>query len=108
MTAVPGCGALAPAPVECEPPPPLDEPPDDDADGEDEDEGEDDDDEVEEELGPSSLSCCEKGSLLAKRLNEESGPSATAGADDDASDAPDGSAGGVSLPPRVGAARLGV
>jgi hypothetical protein len=71
ITAVPGCGALALPPVEDEPPPLPDEPPDEDADGEDEDE-EDDDDGVEEELGPSSLSCCENGSLLAKRLNEES------------------------------------
>src|SRR5215831_12773504 len=108
MTAVPGVGALA---LPCEEYPPLllppeerpfeppDEEPDEDDDDEDEDEGAD----------WLSLSCCANGSLLAKRLNDDSCPSSTFGAGDDASEeSADGVDAGVSLPLSEGAARLGV
>jgi hypothetical protein len=104
ITAVPGLGALALPPEDDadSPLPPLGteerpvevEPP---ADG------------PEEEVGASSLSCCAKGSLLANRLKDESWPSATGGAEDDASDeSVEDVDAGASLPPSVGAARLGV
>ena len=118
MTAVPGVGALAlltdegllvpwlPPPLER----PLD-PPDDGRDDEEEGGDEEDDDEEDDgELAESSLSCCANGSLLAKRLNEESCPSSTLGGADEASAEPveDDVDAGVSPPPREGAARLGV
>src|SRR5262249_51620347 len=100
MTAVPGVGALA---LPCEEYPPLLEPPDEEPD-------EDDDDEDEDEGADwLSLSCCANGSLLAKRLNDDSCPSSTFGAGDDASEeSADGVDAGVSLPLSEGAARLGV
>src|SRR6266511_3557886 len=97
MIAVPGFGALAlPPEDDFVPPPELVEESPPDAPG--------------DELDFLSLNCCANGSLLAKRLNDVSWPSATAAA---AADASDGSepepAPGVWLPLlRVGAARLGV
>lgn len=118
MTAVPGVGALALLPGEGLPdeglrvpwlPPPLERPlgpPEDALDDEEEDGDEEDD----AELAESSLSCCANGSLLAKRLKEESCPSSTLGGADEASAEPveDDVDDGVSPPPREGAARLGV
>jgi len=109
ITAVPGCGALVPPlpPDEDDDSPPLPElelPEGDPEEGA----GEDEDDE-EEPCAVSSLSCCAKGSLLANRLNDDSWPSATGGAEADASDpSPDAVEAGAALPPSVGAARLGV
>src|SRR6266540_523950 len=96
MTAVPGFGALVlPPDGGFDPPPVVFEPlPDDD-----------------EAAGDfSSLTCCAKGSLLAKRLNDVSWPSASVGAGTEASDGSvDGLELGAWLPPlSVGAARLGV
>src|SRR6186997_2798695 len=94
MTAVPGLGALPGTPGRpglAEPPP--EEPP----------EGEEDEGEL-----CTSLSCCEKGSLLAKRLNDASWPSWTVGAA--ATSEPEASvvvAPGASAPRKVGAARVG-
>src|SRR6266576_4588947 len=98
MTAVPGAGALAPPLLGDFPPwpEPAVEPPDDD----------DDDDPVEPDF---SLSCCANGSLLANRLNDVNWPSATTGTEEEASGEPGVVVAlGVWLPPRVGAARLGV
>ena len=64
MTALPGAGALLGTLVRppglAVPPPPLEVPPEEDG---------------EEEALGVSLSCCEKGSLLAKRLKDASWPS---------------------------------
>jgi len=80
ITAVPGVGALALRPSDDEPPlPPLEEPPDDPP-------AEPPDDEDEDDASELSLICWAKGSLLANRLNDESCPSATTGAGEDASD----------------------
>jgi hypothetical protein len=80
MTAVPGVGALAlPLPLPADSPPlpePELEPPED---------PEDPDDALEPDF---SLSCCANGSLLAKRLKDDSWPSATTGADAEASGEP--------------------
>ena len=105
ITAVPGCGELALLPADGDPPPPLDELPDEEDDEEDEEE-EEDEDVADEEVPSPSLSCCENGSLLAKRLKEDSCPSATGGAD--ASDPLGEGVDGVSPPPSDGAARMGV
>src|SRR5436190_14834383 len=96
MTAVPGVGALALPPDDDDWPPPLLEPPEEPAD---EGAGED-------AAGGLSLSCCANGSLLAKRLKDDSWPSGDTGTD--ARDGSDGVVPGASLPPSVGAARLGV
>ena len=100
MTAVPGLGALAlPPDDEDEPLLPL-EP--EWADGP-AAEG------AEEDVAGLSLSCWANGSLLANRLKDDSWPSATGGADADASEEPDdGVEMGAWLPPSVGAARVGV
>jgi hypothetical protein len=87
MTAVPGVGALALPTDEELLLPWLElleeersfEPPEDAPDGE----------EGDEELVASSLNCCAKGSLLAKRLKEDSCPSWTFGGADDASEVSD-------------------
>src|SRR5690349_6309548 len=101
MTAVPGVGALAlPLPDELDWPPPLEAP---------EDPADEPPDEEDDDAAGESLSCCEKGSLLANMPNDESWPSATGGAVDEASDgSAEGVDAGVSPPPREGAARLGV
>src|SRR5438105_12334141 len=99
MTALPGAGAFTPVAPEPEPPAwdADDEPPE--AGGAD-------------PVAPPlfwSLICCAKGSLLAKRLNEASCPSCTAGAGDEASDEPLLAGAGNWLPPAsVGAASVGV
>src|SRR5919112_5667243 len=100
MTAVPGVGSLAlppPPPLgELSLPEPAEELPDDD------------EEPADDRPDEPSLSCWAKGSLLAKRLNEVSCPSAGATAGAEASEGLGAAELGVWLPLRLGAARVGV